>query len=428
MEQPSRRKKQRIREAQQRLVAQTAAAVVGMDAGKFRHSLVVRPRGGVDSRPFTFSTTREGYDDALAFILHHAGGAPAGEVLVGIEFAGVYGYTLAHYLHRHGFPVVSVLPADSKAWKTVKHRQRLKTDEKDAATITALAAQGDYVSFPFLQPIYAELRHLVSARERLSVMRNASLSRTKATQQILFPEFERIFKDFQKPTARALMKAFPGPEEVLSAPKSKVINLIRRMSRGQMGEQTYEQLHAAATASLALPGEMISLKAELHLLLEQVAFYTQQIKIVEARMENTLRDLPEAQCLLTIPGVAPVTAAVFLGCLGDPRAYSSSRQVLRLAGMSLVEDSSGARRGVVHLSKHGRPLLRRFAFMLGLRAVRAKDGIYHGAFNRMLKRNGAKKLPAIIAVGRDMLCLMFAVARDRRTFTVAPPSRGHGLA
>ena len=72
--------------------------------------------------------------------------------------------------------------------------------------------------------------------------------------------------------------------------------------------------------------------------------------------------------------------------------------------------------------------LRRFAFMLGLRAVRAKDGIYHGAFNRMLKRNGAKKLPAIIAVGRDMLCLMFAVARDRRTFTVAPPSRGQGLA
>lgn len=36
--------------------------------------------------------------------------------------------------------VVSVLPADTKAWKQVRHRQRLKTDEKDAATIVDLVA------------------------------------------------------------------------------------------------------------------------------------------------------------------------------------------------------------------------------------------------------------------------------------------------
>ena len=35
--------------------------------------------------------------------------------------------------------------------------------------------------------------------------------------------------------------------------------------------------------------------------------------------------------------MAPVTAAVFLGSIGDPAAYDSSKQVLRVAGLTLVE-------------------------------------------------------------------------------------------
>ena len=91
-----------------------------------------------------------------------------------------------------------------------------------------------------------------------------------------------------------------------------------------------------------------------------------------------------------------------------------------LAGMSLVEDSSGIRHGYDRLSKSGRPLLRRLAFMLGLRAVRS-DGLYRAEYQAMLIRNGGRKMPAVVAVGRRMLCLMFAIARERRAFTPAPP-------
>lgn len=76
--------------------AQRAAAVVGVDAGKFTHTLVVRPRGQPDSRPHTFPTTRAGFEEAVAFIRQAAGGPQAEGVLVGIEFAGNYGFTFAH--------------------------------------------------------------------------------------------------------------------------------------------------------------------------------------------------------------------------------------------------------------------------------------------------------------------------------------------
>ncbi len=71
--------------------APRAAACVGVDAGKFAHTLVVRPTGQPDSRPLSFPTTRVGFEQAVAFIRQQVPGAQTATVLVGIEFAGNYG-------------------------------------------------------------------------------------------------------------------------------------------------------------------------------------------------------------------------------------------------------------------------------------------------------------------------------------------------
>lgn len=87
---------------------------------------------------------------------------------------------------------------------------------------------------------------------------------------------------------------------------------------------------------MALPGSLTALKSEVDLLLGQIAFYTEQIKSLETAMKEAMEPLPEAQAVLSIPGVAPVSAAIFLGSIGDPKAYQSSRQILALAGLTLV--------------------------------------------------------------------------------------------
>jgi transposase len=96
--------------------AQAAAAVVGVDAGKFEHALVVRARGQADSKPFRFATTRAGFEAAAAHIRSRVPCAGPAEIFVAIEFAGYYGFTLAHFLYQAGFPVVSVLPAHTKRY------------------------------------------------------------------------------------------------------------------------------------------------------------------------------------------------------------------------------------------------------------------------------------------------------------------------
>jgi transposase len=417
-----RRNRVAVREAERRARALTAGAIVGVDAGKFKHCLVVRPRGGIDSRPFLFPVTREGFEKAEEFILRTSGGVVPEDVLVGIEFAGVYGHTLAHYLHARGYQVVSVPPAFTKAGKKISHSRSIKTDAKDAITITTLVGNGSYRSFAFLKTSYMELRHLVSTRERLTSLRGAAITRLKSSLQVLWPEFESVFGNLKKKTAVAVLRAYPGPDDLLAARKSTVIRLLREISRNHLGEATYAKLKDSAESTLGLTSSTSALKGEVRQMLKQIAFYSARIKEVEAVMVTTMEPLPEAQALLTIPGVAPVAAATFLGSIGDPQSYHSSRQVLALAGLSLTTNSSGQREGRDRISKEGRPLIRRLAFMLGLRAVRT-DGLYRAQYEGLLKRNGGRKLPAVVAIGRKILRLMYSVARAQRVYTVEPP--GH---
>lgn len=401
-----------------RQLAGRVRAVVGVDAGKFTHTLVVRPAAGADSRPVTFPCTRAGFDVAVQAIHVAAPDAARGDVLVGIEFAGSYGFTLAHYLHAAGFLVVGVLAAHTKRWKEVTHNQALKTDAKDAAVIADLVAQGKFVGFAFLARPYAELRYLVSAREHVTTLRNAAITRLTAVLDVVFPEFATLFPDLGKPTALAVLRAFPGPAALLAAPKRRALRVLKQASRNHLGTARYAALKDAAERTLGLPCAQGALAAEVPLIIERILLCQVQLATLKARMIETMAPLPEAAALLTVPWVAPVTAATFLGCVGDPRAYASSGQILKLAGLSLVERSSGITQGRRRLSKRGKPVLRRAAFLLALRGVH-KDGMYRAEFERLLRNNGGVKMAALAAISRKALKLLFTVAREQRAYVPA---------
>jgi len=400
--------------------AQCAAACVGVDAGKFRHALVVRPRGHADSKPFTFPTTRAGFDDAVRQIRSCVPDAAPADVLIGIEFAGCYGFTLAHYLDQLGFPVVSVLPASTKQWKHVVHGQPLKTDPKDALVITDLLAQGQFVTFPFLKPAYADLRYLSAARQRLSLRRRAVISQIRTLLQVIFPEFETVFPYMLKKTPLLLLRQYPSPQDLLAAPKRTVLRFPREHSRGQFKAETCDKLLAAAEATIGLPGAQSRLRSDITRSLDRLALYERQLKEIDGELVEALAAVPEAQHLLSIPMVAPVTAAIFLGSIGDPQAYETAEQVLKVAGLSLIERSSGILHGTQRLSKRGRPLLRAIAYMFAVRSV-TEGGLFRQEYEALLERNGHKPIKALAAVMRSALKLMFSIARDRRTFTPEPP-------
>ena len=402
---------------QKRRIAWEAAGVVGVDAGKFHHALVVRPRGGRDSKPLRFPTTREGFETATAFIHRVVLGATPREIVVGVEFAGVYGYTLAHYLDARGYRVVSVLPSHTKSFKQIEHGAPLKTDEKDAVSIVELAAEGRFTTFAFLRPEYAGLRYLVSGYERVTKQSNAAVTRLRSTLHVAFPEFETVFRSLTKQLgALAILREYPSAAALLAAPKRRVVRVLETATQRKMGVETYEALTSAAAATLAVPDASDALAVEVRRLVEQIDLYTQQRRDMETAMTAGLATLPEAAALLSVPGVSAVTAAVFLGSIGDPRAYESGRQVLKLAGLQLVKDASGTREGRYRISRFGKGVLRRHAFLFAMRSVKGSPlGIYHRTYQRFLRRD-KPKMVALIAIARQAIRLWYVIARSRQPF------------
>jgi transposase len=425
---PSSPRPRRIRrQALNRQRAQRAGAVVGIDAGKFRHALAVRVRGGEDSAPLEFEVNRAGFERAVAYIERHTPGLAPADVLVGIEFAGVYGFTLAHYLQERGYPIVAVLPRDTKRWKDVVHGGPHKTDKLDAITILDLAAHGQFAGFAFQRQEFADLRYLVSARASLSRRRTGTMSRIRAILQVVWPEYEKQ-ADFSKKAYPALLRAYPSPGDFLAAPKAEVVACLRRHSKGALKEKKYEELAASARTTLALPVAQGVLKRELPLLVEQLQLYDAQIATIEGEMERIVALIPEAAYLATMPGgMATTSIATFFGTLGDPAAYSSVEEVLKISGLALVQSSSGTRKGPDRLSKRGRPAIRHMLYMLAVRntagsaatnPLRAK----YDAYCAQHKDQGKKGLVVLM---RYLLKIMFRLVKERRPYTPTPPTREH---
>ena len=127
---------------------------------------------------------------------------------------------------------------------------------------------------------------------------------------------------------------------------------------------------------------------------------------------------PEARLLTTIPEVSATCAATLVAELGTPADYQHPRQVLKLAGMNLVEKSSASVRGRKRQSKRGRPMLRRQLFLLAGRWCQAR-GRYRQDYEALLARNGGLKTKAVSAIARKLVPLLLRVMQSGQPFDEA---------
>jgi hypothetical protein len=67
-------------------------------------------------------------------------------------------------------------------------------------------------------------------------------------------------------------------------------------------------------------------------------------------------------------------------------------------------------------------VLRKHAYMFAVRSVH-KSGIFRTEYEALLSRNGHKTIPALMAIARKGLKLLFAVAKSERPWTPALPGQ-----
>ena len=387
--------------------------VVGVDIGsETNYARAFNWRGQeVSKKAFRFNNSQEGFQSFLEYLRSNQVIAAAEQIIVGCEPTGHYWFTLARYLKARQINMVLVNPYHVKQIKELDDNSPRKTDQKDPKTIAKLVVDGSY-SYPYLpEGIYADLREAVSSRERIVKEVNAVTNRIKRWLKIYFPEYLAVYKSFASESGLTVLETAPLPQDVVKLGAEGVNRLWREKKLRAVGMKRAQTLVEAAQNSIGLDGGVCA-RMEMQLLLEDYRAKEVQLKKVTAVLEAEALKVPHAEKLLSIKGVGLITVAGFLSEVGDIRRFNSPKQIQKLAGLELKENSSGKHRGRTSISKRGRKRLRKILFQVMLPMIQ-NNAEFREVYEyfAVRQKNPLKGKQAIIAAGCKLIRVFYAILK-----------------
>ena len=124
-------------------------------------------------------------------------------------------------------------------------------------------------------------------------------------------------------------------------------------------------------------------------LLDLLDRLTPKIHELNGKLEQIVEQRPVTRQLSTHPGVGPLTALAFELVIGTPERFQCAKQIASYVGLVPVEESSGDRRRLGHISKQGNVLLR-FLLVEAAQVTVRSDPQWRNQFFHLAMRRGRK--------------------------------------
>lgn len=393
--------------------------IVGVDIAKeLQWARFIDYRGLELRKPLKFQNNKNGLDSILSSIKTICKDRKFNNVIVGLEPTGHYWKPLANYLIMNGITVVMVNPYHTKRAKELDDNSPTKSDKKDALTIARLVRDARYYEVYMPQDIFAELRVLSNSRISLMKRFNALKNTITAVMDEYFPEITTVFKDpLGGKASMQILKACPFPSLILEMGEEKVLAEIKKAVKKTVGRKKAQQLIETAKNSIGVSYGVLSARLKLGLMIEELELLTGQLEQIENAMKQTLAETGYKDIILGIPGIGVVTAASFLGEIGDPMRFDSPRQISKMAGYNLVEDSSGKSKSGTIISKRGRKNLRSVLYQMAITMVAVNNEMkeFYG-YLKTRKDNPLKKKQALIVISKKIITVIYNLVKKKTEY------------
>jgi transposase len=133
------------------------------------------------------------------------------------------------------------------------------------------------------------------------------------------------------------------------------------------------------------------------------------IRALERAVLEQAQTQPEAQRLMTHPGIGPVNALAFVLSMGPVSRFQRSKQVVSYLGLNPQEHSSGGRQRLGAISKQGNTLVRWLLIEAVPHAVRGEAELRQD-YQRLKFRRG--HAVAKVAIARKLAVRMYWMLRE----------------
>ena len=385
--------------------------IIGVDiASEVHYARAFDWRGVELGKVYSFENSADGFRGFSVWVSELASKTKKDHVLVGAEPTGHYWFSLGVYLRDNGVKLVLVNPYHVKQSKELDDNHPSKTDRKDPKTIAKLVIGGRYNEPYIPDGIYAELRVAMNCRWRILRELTATQNQIQRWLKIYFPEYKEVFGSFDCVSSMAILRIAPMPEDLKVLGADGINAVWRKAKLRAAGMKRAARLYEAANDSIGCTDGGAAARMELGLLLDDYEAKQQQYGAVMAVVEELCAQLPEVAELLKIKGIGLVTVAGFLAEVGDLRRFDSPRQIQKLAGLALKENSSGKHKGQTSISKRGRAKLRAILFRAAI-VLAAKNPEFLEIHNYFTGRatNPLKKKQSIVAMSCKLIRVFHTV-------------------
>ena len=385
--------------------------VVGIDIGSTTHYARAFDWRGIElGKIFRFSNSREGFINLKDWMQRISVKRDKSETIVGIEPTGHYWLDLGAYLKNEGILLVMVNPYAVKQTKELDDNSQSKNDRKDPKVIAKLVTEGRY-SLPYTPDgVYADLRVLTTNRQRIIRELTQIKNRFARWFAIYFPEYKEVFRDYESESSKLLLKRACTPEEIIELGAEGVNRIWREAKLRAVGMKRATTLCETAENSIGLKEGTSAATYEMKMLLADYDYKKAQYDSIMEEIARLCKEIPESEQMLAIKGIGLITVAGFLAEVGDLRRFESPRQIQKLAGLSLRENSSGKHKGQTTISKRGRSRLRSLLFnaCIPLIATNPEFRSLHEYYTTRTV-NPLKKKQSVIAISCKLIRVFYAI-------------------
>jgi transposase len=393
---------------------------VGVDAGKTSHHAAAVDAGGKRLWSVKVANGQRPIEELIGRAAASAGG---GEVRWAVDLVSPAAALLLALLLSSGQKVVYV-PGRVVHGMAGVFRGEGKTDAKDARIIADTARmRGDLAELAPADELVVELTRLTSYRADVMADWVRGINRLRDLLTSIFPALEASF-DYSTRSALILLTGYCTPAGIREAGPGTVAAYLREHGAWAKGITAMAAMaaRAASTQTVALPGEATTALL-VQKLARQLLDLDREIKDTGKLLTSRFRDHPQAAIIESLPGMGPILGAQFLIATGGRvlKAFASSGRLASYAGLVPVPKDSGRVTGNNHRPKRYNRALRQVFYLAALSSLRTEGP--SKAFYQRKRDENKIHTQALLALARRLVDVLWALLRDDRTYSPAPPTQ-----
>jgi transposase len=253
-------------------------------------------------------------------------------VAAGYQVFGINPLQTARYRDRHGVSGAKSDTGDAHALadmvRTDAHQLRAVAGDSPQAQAVKVVARAHKTL------IWERTRHVQRLRHQL---------------RDFFPAALAAFEDLDAPDTLELLARAPDPASASKLTTAQISAALKRARRRDISSKTAVIRAALRSPQLAQPPPVTAASAAVvRSLIAVITTLSEQVKVLQRQVDEHFRTHPDAEIIMSQPGLGPVLGARVLAEFGDdPHRYASAKARKNYAATSPITRQSGKRKTVI---------------------------------------------------------------------------------